>query len=123
MWRCVEVCQSPQLKQRLQMDRLWSLHAGFSHLQQVLQVRLLLSVQNSHSLLSFVLGPAVVGPAAALCALITTSAAPEERGRRPRFNMCGLIKASATSSIYNLFLYLLCCFQDGSIAVHTTKEL
>lgn len=129
MWGCgvyVEVCQSPHLEQRLQMGRQWSLHAGFPHLQQVLTVRLLLSVHNWHCFLHFVVGIGAgpgAGPAAALCASITTSAALEERGRRPRFDMCGFIKASATSSIYNLLLYLFSCFQAGSISVHSTKEL
>lgn len=72
-------CDSPaQVEQMLQMDRVWSLHVNFPHLQQVVTTLLLLSAQNWHCLLTFLAGE---GPAAAPCALLTKSAASEEQGR------------------------------------------
>lgn len=110
----MEVCQSPaQLKQGLQMDRLWSLHASLPHLQQVLTI-CLFSVQNSHCLMPFGLRIGE-GPAAAPCALVTKSAEADERGRRPRFNMCGFTNISPTSSTYSHLLCVFLCFQDGSL--------
>lgn len=110
----MEVCQSPaQLKQRLQMDRVWSLHASLPHLQQVLTI-CLFSVQNSHCLMPFGLRIGE-GPAAAPCALVTKSAEADERGRCPRFNMCGFTNISPTSSTYSHLLCVFLCFQDGSL--------
>lgn len=69
---------------------------------------------NSHCLMPFGLRIGE-GPAAAPCALVTKSAEADERGRRPRFNMCGFTNISPTSSTYSHLLCVFLCFQDGSL--------
>lgn len=69
---------------------------------------------NSHCLMPFGLRIGE-GPAAAPCALVTKSAEADERGRCPRFNMCGFTNISPTSSTYSHLLCVFLCFQDGSL--------
>lgn len=69
---------------------------------------------NSHCLMPFGLRIGE-GPAAAPCALVTKSAEADERGRCPRFNICGFNNISPTSSTYSHLLCVFLCFQDGSL--------